>query len=202
MGRTYEGIDRRLAEWLEGQPVFFVATAPLAAEGHLNCSPKGNRHEFAVVGEHQVAYLDQTGSGVETIAHLRENGRIVLMFCAFEGPPRIVRLHGSGRPLLAGSADFAALADRFPGSGEVGVRSIISVEVGRIADSCGFGVPVMELTGHRRKLDEWALRKGRAGIRAYWAETNVLSIDGSPGIPAPSAADRAPGPDASLPGHR
>ncbi len=186
MGRTYERIDERLARWLEDQPVFFVATAPLTAQGRVNCSPKGNRHEFAVLSEHRVAYLDQTGSGVETIAHLNENGRIVLMFCAFGGPPRIVRLHGRGRPVLSGAPEFAALAAAFPGSGEVGVRSIISVEVTRVADSCGYGVPVMEMAGHRRTLDEWAGRKGRAGIERYWAEKNARSIDGGAGMPLPS----------------
>ena len=98
MGRVYESIDSRLAEWLTAQPVFFVATAPLASNGLVNCSPKGNRREFAVLGDRTVAYLDQTGSGIETIAHLRENGRIVVMFCALAGPPRIVRLHGEGVP--------------------------------------------------------------------------------------------------------
>src|ERR1700677_2729577 len=128
MGRTYEHIDDRLGKWMQAQPVFFVATAPLAADGSVNCSPKGNRDEFQVLDDHTVAYIDQTGSGVETIAHLRENGRIVVMFCAFEGPPRIVRLHGRGRAVLVDSPDFATLASRFPGSAGagVGVRSIIA----------------------------------------------------------------------------
>ena len=110
MGRTYEGIDQNLAEWLEAQPVFFVSTAPLSADGLLNCSPKGNRDEFVVVDDQTVAYLDQTGSGVETIAHLRENGRIVLMFCAFAGAPRIVRLHGKGSAVVKDDPSFADLA--------------------------------------------------------------------------------------------
>ena len=110
MGRTYEGIDARLTAWLEAQPVFFVASAPLAADGHVNLSPKGNRHELVVLGTSTVAYLDQTGSGAETISHVRENGRIVLMACAFAGPPRIVRLHGVGRVIVPGDDDWSGIA--------------------------------------------------------------------------------------------
>jgi hypothetical protein len=183
MGRTYDAIDQRLSAWLVAQPVFFVATAPLAADGLVNCSPKGNRDEFAVVDGRTVAYLDQTGSGVETIAHLRENRRIVLMFCAFTGPPRIVRLHGQGSVVFAGDAAFADLARWFPRPSGVGVRSIISVEVTRVADSCGYAVPLMEFEGHRPTLDEWAERKGRDGIEAYWSEKNAASIDGCEGVP-------------------
>ncbi len=182
MGRTYEVIDSRLAEWLTDQPVFFVSTAPLDRDGLVNCSPKGNRHEFAVLGDRTVAYLDQTGSGVETIAHLRENGRIVVMFCAFSGPPRIVRLHGTGRSVLADAADFAKLADNFPGSGGTGVRSIIVIEVGRVSDSCGYGVPLMPFDRHRSTIDEWSTRKGPDGIRDYWSEKNAVSIDDLPGL--------------------
>ncbi len=183
MGRTYQVIDERLAEWLVAQPVFFVSTAPLDGGGLVNCSPKGNRNEFAVPDGRTVAYLDQTGSGVETIAHLRENGRIVVMFCAFSGPPRIVRLHGKGRTVPAGSAGFAEMARWFPGAAGVGVRSIIVVDVGRIADSCGYGVPLMSLEGHRPTMDQWSSRKGPEGIRNYWAEHNVTSIDDLEGLP-------------------
>jgi hypothetical protein len=182
MGRTYEVIDQGLAKWLVAQPVFFVSTAPLSAGGFLNCSPKGNRDEFAVVDERTVAYLDQTGSGVETIAHLRENGRIVVMFCAFAGAPRIVRLHGRGRVILRDEPSFAVLAGRFPGRTGVGVRSVIVVEVGRIADSCGYGVPVMPFEGHRPTMDQWANRMGPEGIRSYWAEANTKSIDQLDGL--------------------
>ena len=184
MGRTYEVIDERLADWLVDQPVFFVSTAPLDGDGLVNCSPKGNRHEFAVLDGRTVAFLDQTGSGVETIAHLRENGRIVVMFCAFTGPPRIVRLHGKGRTLRSGSDGFADLADRFPGGTGVGVRSIIVVDVGRIADSCGYGVPLMSFEGHRPTMDEWSTRKGVDGIRDYWTEHNATSLDDLEGLPA------------------
>lgn len=182
MGRTYDAIDGRLAAWLEQQPVFFVATAPLSADGHVNCSPKGNREEFRVLGDRRVAYLDQTGSGVETVAHLRENGRIVVMFCAFEGPPRIVRLHGRGRPRSAGDAGFAEAASVFPGSAGVGVRALIEVDVDRVSDSCGYAVPLMGFEGHRPTLDEWAERRGPDGVRKYWSEKNSASVDGLPAL--------------------
>lgn len=178
MAKTYGGIDRILSGWMVDQPVFFVSTAPLDPDGSVNCSPKGNRDEFAVLDERTVAYLDQTGSGVETIAHLGENGRIVIMFCAFAGPPRIVRLHGKGRVVLADDLDFDELAGRFPGSAGVGVRSVIVVDVRRVSDSCGYGVPLMSFEGHRPTMDQWSTRKGRDGIRKYWAEENVASING------------------------
>jgi hypothetical protein len=132
-----------------------------------------------------VAYLDQTGSGVETIAHLNENQRIVVMFCAFSGPPRIVRLHGKGRVVLTDDPDFSQLSVRFPGGAGVGVRSIIVVEVGRIADSCGYGVPLLSFEGHRPTMDQWSARKGATGIREYWVEKNVASIDGLKGLTPP-----------------
>jgi hypothetical protein len=184
MGRVYDSIDERLAEFVESQPVFFVATAPLAADGLVNCSPKGNRGEFRVLGPTRVAYLDQTGSGVETIAHVRENGRIVVMFCAFDGPPRIVRFHGRGHAVCAGDDEFAALAPTFPGSDRAGVRSLVVVDVTRVADSCGYAVPLMPFAGHRTTLDEWAERKGRDDIHAYWAEKNATSLDGLAGLDA------------------
>ena len=187
MGRTYDRLDDRLRRWMERQPVFFVATAPLSGAGHVNCSPKGNRQELVVIDERRLAYLDQTGSGVETIAHLRENGRIVLMFCAFEGPPRIVRVHGRGRVVAASEDGFAGLAKCFPRADGVGVRSIIVVDAQQISDSCGYAVPFMSFESHRSTLDVWADRKGRQGVEAYWAEKNRTSIDGLPGVaPQPS----------------
>ena len=193
MGRTYDRIDDRLSAWVTSQPVFFVATAPLAGDGHVNCSPKGNRGELAVVSGDRVAYLDQTGSGTETIAHLRENGRIVLMFCAFYGPPRIVRLHGTGRVVLIDEPGFAELAPSFSREITVGVRSIIDVDVHRVSDSCGYGVPLMSPGGFRPTMDEWAERKGPDGIRRYWAEKNAASLDGLDGVrPATSPRDPPP----------
>jgi class 3 adenylate cyclase len=182
MGRTYDTIEQRLAEWITAQPVFFVATAPLSPEGHVNCSPKGNRGELAVLDERTVAYLDQTGSGVETIAHLQENGRIVLMFCAFEGPPRIVRVHGRGRVVRPADGEFEAVARLFDHPGGVGVRGVIVVEADRVSDSCGYGVPFMEFGSHRPTMDEWAARKGAEAIAVYQADKNATSIDGIPGL--------------------
>jgi hypothetical protein len=180
MGRVYDGIDERMQSFLERQAVFFVATAPLATDGHVNVSPKGMQGTFAVLGPSSVAYLDLTGSGVETIAHLRENGRITLMFCAFEGPPRIVRLSGRGEAILPDDPRFAALADCFPRL--VGVRSIVTVDVDRIADSCGYAVPRMDLVSDRDRLVQWSEGKGTDGLAAYRRETNARSIDGLPGI--------------------
>jgi hypothetical protein len=179
MGKVFETIDERLAAWLREQHVFFVATAPLAADGHVNLSPKG-LDSFAVLGPREVAYLDLTGSGVETVAHLRENGRITLLFCAFEGPPRLVRLYGRGVAFEPGDAEFAALAARFPSYSST--RSLIRVALERIADSCGYGVPLYRYEAERRQLGEWAQRKGPDGLRVYRAEKNAHSIDGLPGL--------------------
>ena len=182
MGRALDAIDERLADFLGRQHVFFVATAPLAEEGHLNLSPKGLQGTFALLDARTVAYLDLTGSGVETIAHLRENGRIVVMFCAFEGPPRIVRLHGRGEAVLPDDHRFEELVALFPP--HPGVRSVIRIEVERVADSCGFGVPVLRFDKERSKLNDWADRKGPEGIARYQAQKNATSIDGLPGLPS------------------
>ena len=137
-------ITAELARWIGEQPVFFVATAPSGSEGHVNLSPKGLAG-LAVLGPQRVAYLDLTGSGVETIAHVRENGRITIMLCAFDGPPRICRLHGQGTVHVLGSDEYAALAPEFPDL--PGARAIIDVDVTRISTSCGYAVPRMELVG-------------------------------------------------------
>lgn len=181
VGRTYEAIDGRLRDFLLAQPVFFVATAPSGPLGHVNCSPKGNQDSLAVVSEREVAYQDLTGSGVETIAHLRENGRIVVMVCAFEGPPRIVRLHGHGEVVTPGEARFAELAAHFPE--RPGTRAIVCVALERISDSCGYGVPVMPFAHHRDNLDHWSEKKGDAGLADYRRRTNATSLDGLPGLP-------------------
>jgi hypothetical protein len=184
MGRTYDAIDEPLAQFLTAQHVFFVGTAP-ADGGHVNVSPKG-LESFAVLGPRTVAYLDLTGSGVETIAHLRENGRITFLFCAFEGPPRLVRLYGRGRVIPADAPEFSTAAARFPSY--VSARSVIEVALDRIADSCGYGVPRHRYEGERSQLLDWADRKGPDGVVAYRAERNTTSIDGLPGLTPPRKA--------------
>lgn len=183
MAKEYVGIDEQLAGWLCRQPVFFVATAPLAGDGLVNCSPKGSGGTFAVLDSHTVAYLDLSGSGIETVAHLRENGRIVLMFCAFDGPPRIVRLHGRGAVVLPEDPRFGDLAGRF--GTRSGARAVIEVDVVRVCDSCGYAVPRMDYVADRDILDKWSAKKGEAGLAAYRAEHNAVSIDGLPGLPVP-----------------
>ncbi|MCP4200692.1 MAG: pyridoxamine 5'-phosphate oxidase family protein [bacterium] len=179
MGKVYEYIDDKLAEWIAQQHVFFVATAPLSAEGHVNSSPKGG-DSFRVVSGSEVAYQDYTGSGVETIAHLRENGRIVIMFCAFKGPPKIVRLHGHGTVVTNDHTRYAELARHFPSN--PGTRSIIHVSVERISDSCGYAVPLCEFKRPRDTLDRWAVSKGDERLKEYRRENNAQSLDGLPGI--------------------
>jgi hypothetical protein len=183
MGKSYDGITSELADWIAQQRMFFVATAPLAADGLINCSPKG-MDTFRVLEPHAVAYLDLTGSGVETIAHARENGRIVFMFCAFEGPPRIVRLHGRSEVLLPDSPEFSTVAPRFPTY--PGKRAILRASLTRISDSCGYGVPRYEYAGDRDTLVRWSAAKGPEGLRQYRREKNGRSVDGLPGLPAAS----------------
>lgn len=182
MAKQYDEIDDKLRDWIDAQPMFFVATAPLTADGHVNVSPKGMDGTFAVLGPHTVGYLDYFGSGVETIAHLRENGRIVVMFCAFTGAPNIVRLHGRGRVLLPEGDGFAALRVRFPKERDKGVRSIIEVEVQRISDSCGWAVPLMEHVADRDVLDRAQERRDDAYFADYAATKNAASVDGLPGL--------------------
>lgn len=172
-------ITPELADFIGRQHLFFVATSPLAADGHVNLSPKG-LDTMRVIDECTVAYLDLTGSGVETIAHLRENGRITLMFCAFEGKPNIVRLQGRGEPVLPDDDRFADLAARFPAL--AGLRAVILVHVDRASSSCGYAVPLMSYEGDRDKLNEWAEARGVDGLVAYRASKNAASIDGLPGL--------------------
>lgn len=177
MGASHGAIGDDLKQWIEGQPVFFVATAPLSDDGHVNLSPKGI-DALAVIDPHRVAYLDLTGSGAETIAHLRENGRITLMLSAFRGSPRIVRLYGRGRVHLPQDDRYRSLASHF--SERPGVRSIIEVEVERVQNSCGFGVPEMELVGQRTRLTEWAA--AHPSLDEYRARKNARSLDGLPAL--------------------
>lgn len=181
MGRVYERLEQSLRAFIDAQPVFFVATAPLSAEGHVNLSPKGGRGTLAVVDEGTVAYLDLTGSGIETAAHVQENGRITLMWCAFEGPPRIVRVHGTGTVHWPGSEGFARLRPAFGAA--PGVRSIVEVHASRISDSCGYSVPLMDYAAERPTLTRWAQRKSDAELDDYRATKNARSIDGLKGVP-------------------
>ena len=179
MGKTFSEIDDALRRFVEKQHVFFVATAPTGIHGHVNCSPKG-LDSLRILGPRSVAYLDYAGSGAETIAHVRENGRIVIMLCAFEGAPKIVRFHGRGEVLEPDHAEFATLLELFePGPG---VRSIIRIEVDRIIDSCGYGVPVMPFERERTQLAAWAEKKGESGLETYKRERNAVSIDGIPAL--------------------
>lgn len=180
MGKVYEGIDDRIRDFLLAQKVFFVATAPSALDGHVNVSPKGLSDSFAVLGPHRVAYLEYGGSGVETIAHLRDNGRIVLMACAFEGPPKIVRLHGRGHEVLAEDTLCADLLAAFPAPPHPGLRSVIVIDVERVSDSCGYGVPLMEYQGDRDLLVQFWSRKSPEEKADYRATRNGHSIDGVP----------------------
>ncbi|MEX0601471.1 MAG: pyridoxamine 5'-phosphate oxidase family protein [Rhodothermales bacterium] len=181
MGKVYDEITPDLSDWLNEQKMFFVATAPLAADGLINCSPKG-MDTFRVLGPREVAYLDLTGSGIETAAHLRENGRMVFMFCAFFGPPKIVRLHGEGDVVTEGHPDFEELIEHFPEY--PGARSVIRCRLTRISDSCGFGVPRYEYVGERDTLERWAESKGEEGLADYRREHNRRSLDGLPGLEA------------------
>lgn len=181
MGKVLDAIDANLTRLVTRQPVFFVATAPSGDGGHVNVSPKGGQGSFAVLDPTTVAYLDLTGSGVETIAHLRDNGRITVMFCTFEGKPLIVRLFGQGEAVLPGDDRFTDLRAHFPGD-VPGVRSIILVRLDRVSTSCGYAVPLMAYEADRTALREWAERRGPEGIATYQAERNAASIDGLPGL--------------------
>src|SRR4051812_8834922 len=197
MARTHDEIDEPLRAWIARQPLFFVGTAPLAADGHVNVSPKGPIGTLRVLAPDRVAYLDLVGSGAETVAHLRENGRVVVMLCAFEGPPRIVRLHGRGEAIPAGHPRFDELLEQCdfdePAVSEAR-RTIVDVTVTRVADSCGYGVPLMEHRGERPHMEKWARKKLRTGgpeaLVDYQREKNARSLDGLPAVD-PRAA---PGP--------
>jgi hypothetical protein len=179
LGKLRSQIDENLAKVIREQHVFFVATAPLDPRGNLNLSPKG-LDSFRILDPRTVAYLDFIGSGVETVAHLKENGRIVLMFCEFQGSPNVVRLHGMGRAVEPPAPEFAVLAQKFPAYENK--RAIIVVDVTRISDSCGFGVPLMKYEADRTQLWAWAEKKGPEGLKLYKQEKNRRSIDGLPGL--------------------
>lgn len=193
MAKIFDGIDHTLAQWIGRQALFFVASAPLDPHGHVNVSPKGPIGTLRVLDANTVAYLDLVGSGAETIAHVRENGRIVIMLCAFEGPPRIVRLHGRAEIVLAGDPQFDDLFGRCrfeePKVAQLR-RAVMLVHVTRVADSCGYGVPLMSFEGLRPHLDASAEKKLRVGgphaLLDYQREKNARSIDGLPAVELPA----------------
>ncbi len=179
MALTYPAINDKIRAWLARQKMFFVSTAPLSGNGLLNCSPKG-MDSFRVLDDHSVGYLDLTGSGIETVAHLRENGRIVIMFCAFEGPPNIVRLYGTGSVHPKGTPGYDELLPHFDELS--GARSIIKVDVSRIGDSCGYSVPLYDYVGDRDVLTKWAENKKEEGVVAYQKANNQTSLDDLPAL--------------------
>jgi Pyridoxamine 5'-phosphate oxidase len=189
--KVYPELDERLRKFILSQPVFFVATAPSLDQagegGHVNVSPKGYRDTFVVLDPLTVAYLDLTGSGAETIAHLRQNGRITIMFCSFTSRTKILRIYGTGHVVLPGDPDWPELAAHFPGDGETGTdrggqRAVIVVRADRISDSCGHAVPVMELIEERDVLTRWSERQSAEELVAYRVEHNTVSIDGLPAL--------------------
>lgn len=198
MGKLFDGIDDALARWIDAQPMFFVATAPLAADGRVNLSPRGH-DTFSVLGPNRVAWVDFTGSGIETIAHLRENGRICVMFCSFDKRPRIVRLHGRGRVTTPGDPTYDDVVGRHPE--HPSTRAVIVVDVERVSDSCGYGVPVMELVGERDLLRLGAEKRGPDGLARYRAEHNT-SLDGLPGLPDAVAPEPRQAPRSGSPAAR
>ena len=197
MGKLYARIEPPLKEWIEAQHVFFVGTAPLSHEGHVNVSPKGPMDSFRVLDTTSIAYVDFAGSGSETIAHLKENGRIVIMLCAFEGPPRIVRLHGNGTVHQVGSPDFERLLGFFDQRRlepvEQGLRSVVEVEVTRIADSCGYSVPLMSYEGERPHQKLWIDKRvkqdGPNGVLNYVRKKNATSLDSLPAVDVDTLPD-------------
>ena len=184
MGKVHERIDDRLREFIARQQVFFVATAPLSAEGHVNLSPKGLAGTFRVLDDHTVGYLDLTASGAETIAHLRENGRITVMFCSFDRSPKVLRLHGSGRVVPVTSPEYDEWRAHFPQARSTAERAVIVVDVDRVSDSCGYALPVFGNVTERDLLTPAMERRGPDGVAAYRREKNSRSIDGLPAFPS------------------
>lgn len=177
MAKVFDHITPDLQKLIAAQQIFFVATAPLNPTGHVNLSPKG-LDSFRILSANQVAYLDLTGSGNETSAHLQENGRITFMFCTFQDKPLILRLYGQGRTVLPASADWKPLYAHFPQI--PGTRQIIVAEIDRVQTSCGTGVPLYEYRQQRDEMVQWANKKGASGLQTYHQQKNRVSIDGLP----------------------
>ncbi len=182
MGKDYTEIDGRIQKWIGRQHMFFVATAPLASDGLINCSPKG-LDTLCVLGPRRLAYLDLGGSGIETVAHIRENQRIVIMLCAFDGPPKIYRFYGRGSVVEPHDDGFDELLAKFPS--QPSARNIVVIDVERIRDSCGYGVPEYEFRRHRDSMHNWIASKTDEEMQAYRREKNSESLDGLPGLKMP-----------------
>lgn len=179
MGSIFPELNERLCEFIAQQKIFFVASAPLAADGHVNLSPKG-LDCLRILDPSTVAYVDFNGSGSETVAHVHENGRLTLMFCAFQGPPRILRLRGRAEVIERSDDRWNNYYGRLPH--DLGARSIIVLHIEMVADSCGYGIPLYDYVGERNQLFAWCDRKGRAGIAEYQSQKNRYCIDGLPGL--------------------
>lgn len=187
MGKEFQEIDEHMQRWIERQRLFFVSTAPLADDGRINCSPKG-LDGLRVLGHNQLAYADTGGSGIETVAHLKENGRIVIMLCAFEGPPKIFRFYGRGRPVEPHEKDFETLLPLFPDM--PAIRNFVVVDIDCIRDSCGYGVPLYEFKKERESLRNWCNDKSEDELLEYRIERNARSLDDLPGLDVESIAQR------------
>jgi hypothetical protein len=179
MGKDYQEIDGKIRRWMEAQHMFFVSTAPRSGTGLINCSPKG-LDALRISGPRQLIYADTGGSGIETVAHLKENGRIVVMMCAFAGPPKIYRFYGRGRPLEPHEEEFSAHIGLFPDMRIV--RNLIVIEVERIRDSCGYGVPMYDFRKQRESMQNWADARTLDDIIDYRIERNEKSLDGLKGL--------------------
>lgn len=183
MGKVYERIDDAVRQFIARQHVFFVATAPLSGAGHVNLSPKGLAGTFQVLDDHTVGYVDLTASGAETIAHLRENGRITVMFCSFDRSPKVLRLHGRGQAVPVGTPAYDEWRPRFPQPASVADRAVILIAVERVSDSCGYALPVFDEVTDRDLLTPVMERRGAVGVAAYRREKNSRSLDGLPAYP-------------------
>lgn len=177
MGKFHNSIKDEHKAFAQKQKMYFVSTSPLNEDGHINLSPKG-LDSFRILSPTRVAYMDIVGSGNETSAHLLENGRITIMFCAFDGPPNILRFYGKGYTVLPGHAEWDELAAHF--DLQIATRQIIVADIHKVQTSCGYSVPLYQYTGERDHADKWAQKKGRAGLEEYMNEKNLKSLDGLP----------------------
>ncbi|MFX3633259.1 MAG: pyridoxamine 5'-phosphate oxidase family protein [Candidatus Pristimantibacillus sp.] len=177
MGKQFASLLPEHEQFIARQHIFFVGSAPLSQEGHVNISPKGH-DALRILSPNRAAYLDMTGSGNETSAHILENGRITIMFCAFDGSPNIMRLYGTGSVILPESSEWEQLYPLF--SPLPGARQIVMINIDIVKTSCGYAVPFMSYTSERETLKRWAVQKGEDGLKEYVQQKNTVSIDGLP----------------------